>query len=648
MDVRFLKQLITLTLLFCLLSCGNISIEQDVDIEIINSYLENSKNESGKEKLISVNKAFDLAKELQNEEKVITTLFKIGLEYYNLKEYELFKKVTLNISQLSIKAGDSISIARSFGNMGSYYNRKNIPDSAFYSFNKAVKIYRRLDKLKKLDEKAKVSFGATLYNIALIQKQFKDFSGGEANIIDAIEQFEKIKAYDRLFFCYNNLGIISKDLGENDEAIVKYQKAIEYARKTKNGKYREIQALNNIGVVFKNQKKYDLAIKTYKEALSHKGILDSKPRSKAILIDNMTYAKFLSGKKDRILESFLKSLKIRDSIKDNSGLITNNIHIAEYYKSISEDSLSMVYAIEAMKISKFTGSIKELLNSLFFLKDLNENRESLKFANLYIKLNDSVQNQERLSRNKFARIKFETEEKEQQIIEVQNQNTIYLLGILLLLTGISFASYFFRQRTKYLAQQNKIVQFQASYETETRISKRLHDELGNDIFQAMLQYQSDPHDPQIQQKLNSAYSRARDISRENNEFETDETFPEELNDMLRNYTKNGIQLMVRGLDKVVWNDFETSLKITVYRVLQELMTNMKKHSKASLVVLIFSNKDNMLTIKYSDNGVGVDKEDLNSKNGLQNTEKRIRAMNGTFIFDSEKEKGFKAEIRIPS
>ncbi|WP_226294102.1 ATP-binding protein [Aquimarina algicola] len=640
--------MITLTLLFCLLSCGNISIEQDVDIEIINSYLENSKNESGKEKLISVNKAFDLAKELQNEEKVITTLFKIGLEYYNLKEYELFKKVTLNISQLSIKAGDSISIARSFGNMGSYYNRKNIPDSAFYSFNKAVKIYRRLDKLKKLDEKAKVSFGATLYNIALIQKQFKDFSGGEANIIDAIEQFEKIKAYDRLFFCYNNLGIISKDLGENDEAIVKYQKAIEYARKTKNGKYREIQALNNIGVVFKNQKKYDLAIKTYKEALSHKGILDSKPRSKAILIDNMTYAKFLSGKKDRILESFLKSLKIRDSIKDNSGLITNNIHIAEYYKSISEDSLSMVYAIEAMKISKFTGSIKELLNSLFFLKDLNENRESLKFANLYIKLNDSVQNQERLSRNKFARIKFETEEKEQQIIEVQNQNTIYLLGILLLLTGISFASYFFRQRTKYLAQQNKIVQFQASYETETRISKRLHDELGNDIFQAMLQYQSDPHDPQIQQKLNSAYSRARDISRENNEFETDETFPEELNDMLRNYTKNGIQLMVRGLDKVVWNDFETSLKITVYRVLQELMTNMKKHSKASLVVLIFSNKDNMLTIKYSDNGVGVDKEDLNSKNGLQNTEKRIRAMNGTFIFDSEKEKGFKAEIRIPS
>ncbi len=648
MDVRFLKQLITLTLLFCLLSCGNISIEQDVDIEIINSYLENSKNESGKEKLISINKAFDLAKELQNEEKVITTLFKIGLEYYNLKEYELFKKVTLNISQLSIKAGDSISIARSFGNMGSYYNRKNIPDSAFYSFNKAVKIYRRLDKLKKLDEKAKVSFGATLYNIALIQKQFKDFSGGEANIIDAIEQFEKIKAYDRLFFCYNNLGIISKDLGENDEAIVKYQKAIEYARKTKNGKYREIQALNNIGVVFKNQKKYDLAIKTYKEALSHKGILDSKPRSKAILIDNMTYAKFLSGKKDRILESFLKSLKIRDSIKDNSGLITNNIHIAEYYKSISEDSLSMVYAIEAMKISKFTGSIKELLNSLFFLKDLNENRESLKFANLYIKLNDSVQNQERLSRNKFARIKFETEEKEQQIIEVQNQNTIYLLGILLLLTGISFASYFFRQRTKYLAQQNKIVQFQASYETETRISKRLHDELGNDIFQAMLQYQSDPHDPQIQQKLNSAYSRARDISRENNEFETDETFPEELNDMLRNYTKNGIQLMVRGLDKVVWNDFETSLKITVYRVLQELMTNMKKHSKASLVVLIFSHKDNMLTIKYSDNGVGVDKEDLNSKNGLQNTEKRIRAMNGTFIFDSEKEKGFKAEIRIPS
>ena len=239
------------------------------------------------------------------------------------------------------------------------------------------------------------------------------------------------------------------------------------------------------------------------------------------------------------------------------------------------------------------------------------------------------------------------EEKNSQIAKVQNQNTIYLLGILLLCTFIAFVIYFARQRTKYLAQQNKIVEFQTAYETETRISKRLHDELGNDIFQVMMQYQNDPYDPQITKKLNTAYTKARDISRENSEFEVDETYLEELTDMLTNYTNNNIRLVQRGIDKIAWNTTDKNLKITIYRVLQELMTNMQKHSKADLVAVVFKNEKNKILIKYSDNGVGIQKEEIKSKNGLRNTEKRILAINGTIIFDSEKNKGFKAEIKIP-
>ena len=54
-----------------------------------------------------------------------------------------------------------------------------------------------------------------------------------------------------------------------------------------------------------------------------------------------------------------------------------------------------------------------------------------------------------------------------------------------------------------------------------------------------------------------------------------------------------------------------------------------------------------LKIKYSDNGIGIDKEQLLSKNGIRTTEKRIAAIGGTIVFDSEKDKGFKAEITIP-
>ena len=147
--------------------------------------------------------------------------------------------------------------------------------------------------------------------------------------------------------------------------------------------------------------------------------------------------------------------------------------------------------------------------------------------------------------------------------------------------------------------------------------------------------------------MNVTYNKARDISRENSEFEVDETYGEELADMLQNYTKNGVQLILRGMDKLEWDNFSSTVKIAIYRVLQELMTNMQKHSHASLVALIFAYDNKTLVIKYSDNGIGIPAEQLTSKNGLRNTEKRIKAVNGTFRYESKKDQGFKVFMEIP-
>jgi signal transduction histidine kinase len=57
-------------------------------------------------------------------------------------------------------------------------------------------------------------------------------------------------------------------------------------------------------------------------------------------------------------------------------------------------------------------------------------------------------------------------------------------------------------------------------------------------------------------------------------------------------------------------------KITVYRILQELLINMK-HSESSLVILSFKSYENNIYVEYTDNGKGATIEKLNSKNGLQ-------------------------------
>ena len=77
------------------------------------------------------------------------------------------------------------------------------------------------------------------------------------------------------------------------------------------------------------------------------------------------------------------------------------------------------------------------------------------------------------------------------------------------------------------------------------------------------------------------------------------------------------------------------------------MINMGKHSKANMVTIGFKHTGKTMVVKYYDNGVGASKEELNAKNGLRNTEKRIQAIGGTVIFDSDKGEGFTAHIMIP-
>ncbi|WP_298309802.1 tetratricopeptide repeat-containing sensor histidine kinase [uncultured Aquimarina sp.] len=632
---------------------------QLVDQNTIEQYLltASKKKLSKEERKKYLQKAYSTYILLDNDIYKREKINRISAIYYELKEYELSKNMDKEMLNLSISINDSIGIAKAYSYLGIHFRKKRYIDSAYTYFYKANKIYNIFDDLDKY-KSIEYAFdqGIVLIELAKLLRKVKDYNNSEALTILAIQKFESSDNTEYIPLSYNNLGIIAKQLGRYEDAIRYHLKATEHAKNTKKDTLYLTLMHNNTGTVYKSQKKYSQAEKQYHKALSYKHFLNSRPKRYARYIDNLGYVKFLANKNnDSAFYLFNKAYRIRDSIKDKIGLSTSYLHLTEYYQSKGNNKLSQDFAEKAKQAAASLNENTELLQAYDLLTQVSPPEEGRQYAMEYIKLNDSLTKRDNLFRDKFARIRFESEnlekeneQKSKEIKDVQNQNTIYLLGLLLLVTFIAFLIYFSRQRTRYLAQQNKIVEFQTAYETETRISKRLHDEIGNDIFQVMMQYQNDPHDPQITQKLNTAYTKARDISRENSEFEVDETYLEELTDMLTNYTKNDIKLILRGIEKISWDTLDKNLKITIYRVLQELMTNMQKHSKADLVAVVFKNEKKKLIIKYSDNGVGIQKDEIKSKNGLRNTEKRIQAIKGTIIFDSEIDKGFKAEIKIPT
>ncbi len=602
-------------------------------------------SKTNQERIKSLEKADSLTGTLPDDSIKIRKYKEISLRYYWSKDYKRFKKTGKKILFFASAIYDSTSIATAHRYLGVYY-RFRLLDSAFYHFYKAEKIYSTYNHTNDLDTLV-YSHGRVLIDLAKLFRKVKNYNESEALTIQAIEKFELSGNATYLPLSYTNLGIISKQVGNYENAILYFQKSIEHTKNTDKEILYTIIGNNNIGTTYKSQEKYEMAKKHYKKVLKHKDFLKKDSRRFALLIDNLAYVNFLSKDTTNLPKDFFTALEIRDSINDKNGITTSNLHLTEYYQSIGKDSIAIQYAEQAKNVSLETNENDDLLQSYKLLSELGDTKSKLYYAKAHIQLTDSILKQERTYRDKFARIRFDTAQKEQQIKEVKGQNTLYLLGICLVMIFTGFIIYFSRQRTQYLSQQNKMVQFQASYETETRIAKRLHDELGNDIFQTILQYQDNPHHPQIIDRLNTAYSKARDISRENNDFETDKNYPKELRNMLQNYTQNNIRLVLKGFDNIPWNNFQAPIKITIYRVLQELMTNMQKHSTADLVALVFSNTNNLLTINYSDNGLGMTEKQVGLKNGLSNAKNRIHAIQGTLIIDAEKDKGFKAEIQIP-
>jgi signal transduction histidine kinase len=91
-----------------------------------------------------------------------------------------------------------------------------------------------------------------------------------------------------------------------------------------------------------------------------------------------------------------------------------------------------------------------------------------------------------------------------------------------------------------------------------------------------------------------------------------------------------------------------NLNINIYRIIQELLTNVIKHAKSSEVLLQLSKFENKVQISIEDNGIGFDYNStkLNSGVGLSNIKQRINLYNGNIVIDSKLNLGTSIYIEL--
>jgi signal transduction histidine kinase len=178
-----------------------------------------------------------------------------------------------------------------------------------------------------------------------------------------------------------------------------------------------------------------------------------------------------------------------------------------------------------------------------------------------------------------------------------------------------------------------------------RIAETLHNELGQLLSIAKMKL------PAVYTEsadlLNRAIIKSRKLSYElmtpiledfGLEFAINDMFEKKLTDAGINYLVN-----IKGLKQRITDVME----VAVYRILQELLNNIIKHSKANMVKLDLEKNNINILIKLTDNGIGINKKRINNGFGINYINNRVHLLKGKIILKSNLKSGSQFYIELP-
>ncbi len=626
-------------------------------------------NHSLENRDLFLKKTSDAIKKVKNDSLKTKYLSKLSLAYFKLKNYKNFKKINKETLLLSIKIGDSVAQAESYWDMASYYEKVNrTPDSAYYYYSEAHKLY---DNLKKISFSARM-----IYNMANVQADTRDYTGSEINAIKALEIQKTLKDDKRIYMCYNLLGINARRLKAYDRAIEYYNIALKYAEKLDDFEIEKNIILNNIGYAYFAKKDYVTASRYFKLISENKNLINIDPVGYSRALNNLGETFLKQKKMDSLPKLFFnaKNILINAQADYELGIVFPNI--AEYYLTQKDTIKALHYAQKTYNLSKINGEIDGILTALKILTHIDSKNATQHVAN-YIRLSDSLQLAERKSRNKFARIRFETDEfiAENQTLEKQKQLWIGIAVSLLLLAIALFIIIYQRvknQKLKFLQKQQvsnqEIFNLMLSQRkkiqegrqiAQKRISEELHDGvLGKMLGARMLLTGLNKRNGEtVIKERAKAISALRDIESEvrlishelnYNSYQKINNFVVSIEELLIGLKKNsGIDYYFSYNQDIEWDELSGDIKINTYRMIQEGIQNSRKHAECTEVFVNFNIYNKKFVIAMGDNGKGFKFDKERKGIGMRNLQSRIKKLNGLLEIESELGKGTVITLTIP-
>lgn len=528
----------------------------------------------------------------------------------------------------------------------------------------------------------KKDLAGALVNLASVQSHNNQFANALELQLEALKIYDELKKNYYIVFTCNSIGATYNNIGNYKLSNVYLNKAF-----TLNTTRPELKSIT-LGMMadnFRSLNKIDSAVYCYKEA--------------KILFEQMNDQNGLATACNNLGTAYENIGDIKNAeIQYKEAIQRSKEFESLELLAFSETSLAGLY----IKKGNYNEAEKLLLNSLESAKKLGSGETELTayqyLTELYIKtkdpekatmyfnkhkaMKDSVFTKDVALRFSEAQTKFDVEKKDLELAknkaEIESQekqnfikNIIIVSIVLLIILSTILTVIIFRKRQ--IQQQAKLdaeIAFQkeirskaiieAEEKERRRIAQDLHDGVGQILSAAKLNLSG----LESQISLNSvkqkeAFKTALDLiddSVKEVRIVSHNMMPNTLIKLglasaikefitkIQGTPDLKVNLEIVGLTQRIEQEKETVL----YRVIQEVVSNIIKHAKATQIGLQLIKHEKDVSIIIEDNGLGFDTSKINEFEGigLKNIISRVEFINGTVHFDSTLNQGTTVIIEI--
>jgi signal transduction histidine kinase len=606
----------------------------------------------------------------------LNLLLDLSTEYYYLNERKKSLQVTLQALEIANKINDSLKVAKSYYYIGDSYEN-NLKDSAYYYYLKAEKLYFNLQQIEKV---ARMQF-----NKGYILFFEGNYTECEVELIKALNNLKESKNSELKYYVLNLLGICQEKLEDYEAALKYHELALKEVEKLKrkNSDDRKISTyyfstIINICNIYDSKNEYEKSIFTLNKLILEIP-KDRFPREHFKAINNLAYSKMKLGDLKNVESLLQSSLDFAEKENNKTEILYTKLNLGEFYLINKDTAKAIEYLNESFTEASTLESNKEILRALKLLAIADKKNSSV-YKGKYIVISDELAKKQLTNRNKYARIEYETTriENENKILSEKNLRLITGGTILSFLTIIFF---FYRhnlaQKREYmlvklkkeaeeqmfnLVNKQHLKVTQARENEQNRIAKELHDNIMNKIYAIRLQLgilnqkTDDESSQKRMQNINELQNLELEIRQISHNLKVDELhkkvgFHELLVELIQTENRIGkTKFELKTDTEINWNGIPTLLKVNLYRILQETLTNVVKYAQAQNCIITITKEVNGIQITIHDNGIGFNVNETKKGIGMKNIFERVKELNGKIELKSDKKSGtqYKISLKIQS